>query len=227
MPTTSPKFSLDLRDAAKGFLMAILSPLLVVLANWSTGHFDINWTEQWHIAVSAGAAYLLKNFFSGKTPPKSGQINSMGFKTMAVLLALLTLSSICKAQSPFKALPRIKSASLGFAKVLSQKDSFLHAWRFEANIAAYSEPGNIAMAGIGYGFQSLKWNYNTSKWYCRWSISGVGFAGGSVAPSTPASIMSLGLLGGFVDNLLMAGPVYNFGTKQFGIAISAGINLNN
>ena len=68
-PSTSSKFSLDWLDAAKALLMAAISqPLLVVLTSFAAGHFDINWTEQWHLAASAAAAYLIKNFFSSPVP---------------------------------------------------------------------------------------------------------------------------------------------------------------
>ncbi len=76
MPTTSPKFSINWNDAAKSFLIAALSqPILVILTSFAAGHFAINWTEQWHMAVSAGAAYLIKNFFSAPSACQRIQYN--------------------------------------------------------------------------------------------------------------------------------------------------------
>ncbi len=153
-------------------------------------------------------------------------------KSLLLILSFsLLVGKVSFSQSAFKPLPKVvnRSANMFGARAVtaSQPDSLLKAWRFIANIAAYSEPGNIAEAGIGYGYQSLKYNYAAQKWDCLWSVSAVGFAGGSVAPSTPASIMSAALMVGLVNNLFLIGPQYNFGTKQFGVAVSIGINLNN
>ena len=72
MTTTSPKFSLNVQDFLKSLAVAALSqPILVILTSITAGNFNINWTEQWHLAASAGAAYLIKNFFSGVIPPTS------------------------------------------------------------------------------------------------------------------------------------------------------------
>lgn len=139
---------------------------------------------------------------------------------------LLSFAVVANAQSPFKPLAKLSQPN-AFAHVATTVDSTMGAFRFIADIGAYSEPGNIGMAGLGYGYQKLTYNSITQKWTCDWSVSGCAFAGGSVVPSTPASVMSVGVLGGIVNNTIMAGPVYNFGTKQFGVAISVGINLNN
>ena|ERR1700743_3561745 len=145
-----------------------------------------------------------------------------------LLLTFLFIGVFANAQSPFKSLPKVAHTYSPFAHTeTATPDSTTGAWRFIANIAAYAEPGNIAMAGIGYGYQSLTWNSATQKWVSNWSVSGCAFAGGSVVPSTPASVMSVGVLGGILNNTIMAGPIYNFGTKQFGVAISIGISLNN
>lgn len=148
-------------------------------------------------------------------------------RVLYLVLVVVSFCGVANAQfSPFRPLPKLKAAS-GFAKDVFTPDSTLKAWRFIADIAAYSEPGNIAEAGIGYGIQSLKYDYTTAKWYCNWSVSAVGFAGGSVAPSTPASIASAAIMLGLDNNLFLVGPQYNFGTKQVGIAVSIGISLNN
>lgn len=132
------------------------------------------------------------------------------------------------SQSPFKSLPKIPTMRPTFSRATPvQPDSSITAARFVADIAAYAEPGNILMAGVGYGIQGLKYNYDTQKWNANWSVSAVAFAGGSVVPTTPASIISVGILGGVLNNTVMAGPIYNFGTKQFGVAVSFGISLNN
>jgi hypothetical protein len=147
-------------------------------------------------------------------------------KLSILLIAALFIVEAVNAQSPFKPLPKLAVVNK-FAKDVFTPDSTIQAWRFIANIAAYAEPGNIAEAGLGYGYQWLKYDYTTQKWYANASVSLVAFAGGSVAPSTPSSIMSGAVMAGFLNNLFMVGPQYNFGTKQFGIAVSIGISLNN
>jgi hypothetical protein len=152
-----------------------------------------------------------------------------------VAFCFLLIGSVASAQSSFKPIPKpATSVVRPFAAIADSAvvtpivaDSTTTAFRFIADIAAYSEPGNIAMAGVGYGYQKLTYSSTSQKWTCNWSVSACAFAGGSVVPSTPASVMSVGVLGGILNNTIMAGPVYNFGTKQFGAALSIGINLNN
>lgn len=146
-------------------------------------------------------------------------------KIQLLVIAVLFCLGANAQFSSFKPLPKVKRNFI--AKDMFTPDSTFKAWRFIADIAAYSEPGNILEAGIGYGYQWLKYDYTTQKWYCTFSVSAVGFAGGSVAPSTPASIGSAAIMFGIQNNLVMAGPQYNFGTKQFGVAVSVGISFNN
>jgi hypothetical protein len=146
-------------------------------------------------------------------------------KVFLFAVAILFAGAV-NAQSIFKPLPKIAKPNK-FARDVFTPDSVMNAWRFIASIAAYSEPGNIAEAGAGFGLQNLKFDYTTQKWYCNWSISAVGFAGGSVVPTTPSSIGSAAIMVGALNNLVLIGPQYNFGTKQFGIAVSIGISFNN
>src|SRR6185295_809368 len=99
MATTSPKFTWNAQDFLKGLAVAALSqPVLVILTSLSAGHFNINWTEQWHLAVSSGAAYLIKNYFSGPQPPASSNTGMAG-KVVALVIVLSLLGHLCKAQS--------------------------------------------------------------------------------------------------------------------------------
>lgn len=157
-------------------------------------------------------------------------------KVLLSIIAILAISFSTMAQNPFKPIPKVSSVTqtttMGkYYKVqklsLTMPDSLLNAWRIISVAAAYAEPNNILMAGAGYGYQHLQWDYVNQKWICKWSVSPVAFAGGSVAPNTPSSVMSVGILGGFSNNLILFGPIYNFGLKQFGVAISIGISFNN
>ena len=150
---------------------------------------------------------------------------------LMVFFALIFISGSCFCQSFFKPLkkPAILSASYNaYSRSLAvgpQPDSLLNAFRPIASIAAYAEPGNILMAGAGISYQHLKYDYGASKWNCQWSISGIMWAGGSVAPSTPAQAISYGLMFGILNNLIMAGPAMN-GNKVIA-TVAIGISLNN
>ncbi len=149
-------------------------------------------------------------------------------KKLLIVIACALVAGQGSAQSFFKALPKreqIVSNGRMHALVNTSMDSTMNAIRPIANIAAYAEPGNILMAGAGISYQHLKWNISTSKWNCQWSISGLMWAGGSVAPSTPTTAVSYGLMFGFLNNLIMVGPAIN--NNKVIATISIGINFNN
>jgi len=149
-------------------------------------------------------------------------------KFLSVVVSLLFVANVSFGQSFFKPLPKVAHPSNTFgarALVATPTDSTLNAWRPTAT-AAYAEPGNIAMAGVGLAFQHLKWDVTNMRWQSQWSIGAYGFAGGSVAPQTPSDIISLGVLFGFYNDLIRLGPIYNTNGK-FGAAISIGVNFNN
>jgi len=63
---------LDYKDLAKGLLIAILTPaLLVIQQSLSDGHLVFNWNNILAVALAGGLSYLIKNFFSGEN------VNSM------------------------------------------------------------------------------------------------------------------------------------------------------
>lgn len=153
-------------------------------------------------------------------------------KFKALLISLLFISTISQAQSLFK--PIAKPAAVvnqhpSFAPralaPTATTDSTLNAWRTTA-AAVYGIPGNIAMGGVGLAYQHLKYDYTNTRWQAQWSVGAYAFAGGSVAPSTPADIMSVGILAGFYNDLIRVGPIYNMNGK-FSLGVSVGINFNN
>ena len=221
---TSKQWRLNVYDFGKALLVAAITPVVPIIAqSMSAKAWVFDWTTIWHTAAAAGFAYLVKNFF---TP---SQTISTPARILILILGISLLAPGAHAQSPFRPIPKVVTvqASPFLRAAVSLPDSSLNAWRIVTVAACYAEPGNILMAGIGYGYQHLNWDYTNQKWVCQWSVSPAAFAGGSVAPSTPASIMSVGILGGIDNNLVMAGPIYNFGTKQFGVGVSIGINFNN
>ncbi len=62
---TSKIFSLNSLDFAKAFLVAIITPVLVLLQNsLDAGEFTFNWKPILMAAIGGGLAYLIKNFFT-------------------------------------------------------------------------------------------------------------------------------------------------------------------
>ena len=62
---TSPLYSLNWRDAGKGLLIAIGSPVLVALQRYlEAGKVDFSWKALVMIGLGGGATYLIKNFFT-------------------------------------------------------------------------------------------------------------------------------------------------------------------
>lgn len=144
-----------------------------------------------------------------------------------LILLLLVASSVARSQSLFKAYPKpiLHKLTLSLSDSSATPTASLFALRAIVFPAAYSVPGNILMAGSGLGIQKLTFHDDTQKWYCNYSISAVGFAGGSVVPATPAQIMSYGVMIGGFNNLIAGGAVLNGNKVQ--AVISLGISLNN
>lgn len=69
---TSKKFSLDWKDAAKGFVMSVLTAFFtVVYTSLEAGSLEFDWKRIGIVSITAGVAYLVKNFFTPaevKTP---------------------------------------------------------------------------------------------------------------------------------------------------------------
>jgi hypothetical protein len=62
---TSPLFTINWRDIAKGLLIAILTPTLVLIQqSLSAGTLTLNWEQLGMAAVGGGVAYLIKNFLT-------------------------------------------------------------------------------------------------------------------------------------------------------------------
>ncbi len=150
-------------------------------------------------------------------------------KHLLLFFGLLFLVEMVAGQSFFKAIPKremIVSREGRFrALVNTSMDSTMDAIRPIASLAAYGETGNILMAGAGVSYQHLKWLTSTQKWNCQWSISALGWAGGSVAPNTPVTAMTYGLMVGVLNNLIMVGPAIN--NNKLIATVSIGISLNN
>lgn len=59
----SKQFSLKWRDVVRGFILAVLTPsLLIIQQSLEAGSLTFNWHQIGMAAVAGGGAYLLKNF---------------------------------------------------------------------------------------------------------------------------------------------------------------------
>jgi hypothetical protein len=64
MPTNSDFFKLNLNDVAKGAVMAIIAAVLTYFSNPTLDFTMIDWNYVIHVAITAFAAYMAKNFLS-------------------------------------------------------------------------------------------------------------------------------------------------------------------
>ncbi len=69
---TSNFLSLNWLDIAKGLLMAILTPVVVVIQqSLESGIFVFDWKSIGIASLAGGVAYLVKNFFTKPSEPQS------------------------------------------------------------------------------------------------------------------------------------------------------------
>lgn len=60
--------SLNGKDILKGLLMAVLTPVvLIIQQSLEAGNLTFNWKQIGMAAIAGGLAYLVKNFFSTPT----------------------------------------------------------------------------------------------------------------------------------------------------------------
>ena len=63
--------SLNWKDILKGLLMAILTPVVLIIEqSLEAGSITFNWKQIGLAAIAGGFAYLVKNFFTPPTPNK-------------------------------------------------------------------------------------------------------------------------------------------------------------
>jgi hypothetical protein len=151
-------------------------------------------------------------------------------------LLLLTFMVACffagNAQSFFHRLPKLQEKpKINLNPVVTSTDSTYFAIRPVASILAYSLPNQNLQAGAGISLQRLRYTFSTQTYYVDYSVSLIGFAGGTLAPSSPSGVVSIGLLAGILNNALQIGPAYNFSPLANGhkwqIMAAIGINFNN
>jgi len=63
--STSTQFTLKLNDLWKGLLVAVLTPVItVIIESLNQGSLTFNWKSIAITALTAGLAYILKNFLT-------------------------------------------------------------------------------------------------------------------------------------------------------------------
>ncbi len=224
MTITSPKFSLNTKDWLMGLLMAVLSPALVLLTNLAAGNFNINWTEEWHLAASAGAAYLIKNFFSGPTPTGPSPLG-VASKTAAILVGILLLSFVSQGQSMFKPLPitpkhppramNFNRAIIGPTDSLPNiKNGHFQGFRFAGPDLAFAVPDFSIYSGLGIDWVSATADPVTGKWNYTFTIGPRVYGGANLGVPTVQAIGAVGIRATFLKGWLAVGAIYNLTTKK-------------
>lgn len=222
MATTSPKFTLQALDFLKSLAVAALSqPILVILTSLAAGSFNINWTEQWHLAVASGAAYLIKNFFSGATPPTSGSSATNGTNTLKMVLILVSIASLmstmASAQSIFKPIPKpVTKPANTYARALvatSNGDSVFTGFRLTGLTILYGISNGYTAsnvyAGTGFGWEHDTYSSSTQRWTTDIQIGAGLYAGGHLAPNNLQAATAVGLHVGLLNKQLIIGVLYN------------------
>lgn len=63
--STSQRFTLNLRDVLKGLLVAVITPVFtIILSSLQAGSIVFDWKAIGITALTAGLAYIMKNFLS-------------------------------------------------------------------------------------------------------------------------------------------------------------------
>ena len=159
-----------------------------------------------------------------------------------LLASIIIISAVANAQSPFvrETLPAQRQSNQYAHLTVSQSDSIVNAWRFTANVAAYSYTfGNGGtsgeLTGAEFGYQHQSYNYATQILSVLWSINAAWFPINTVLPIMLSNIQTFGLTFGFKNplpvgnSIIQVGPDYNPNapkTQHFGALATVGILLN-
>jgi hypothetical protein len=64
--TTSPFLSINWKDFFDGLAFSVVTTIVLpILTSIQAGQFNIDWTKEWQLGVSAIAGYILKALFTG------------------------------------------------------------------------------------------------------------------------------------------------------------------
>lgn len=158
-------------------------------------------------------------------------------KFLCLLTSLLFVCNFLTAQSVLKRQPQLALPTLNkFAHATLLTDSTVNAWRFGVVVPAYAITANNsfanaqAMAGGEFGYKHQLYSYATRTYRTVWSINAAWFALNTATPPTSISgIQTFAILGGYDNDLIQAGPMYNPQApkgQKVGFAVSLGIALH-
>jgi hypothetical protein len=159
-----------------------------------------------------------------------------------LIVCILLIGAVANAQSPFskEVLPTARPSNPYAHALVVQADSFVNAWRFTANVAAYcytfgSGGTSGELTGAEFGYQHQQFNYATQTLSVVWSINAAWFPINTALPITLSNIQTFGLTFGFKNpvpvgnSIIQVGPDYNPNapkTQHFGVLATVGILLN-
>ena len=162
-------------------------------------------------------------------------------KVFLFLLILITLTIEGFSQSPFKRQPKINAPEVTrflsrAVTGISSTDTIINAWRFGVVVPAYAvTSANTftnaqAMAGGEFGYKHQRFTFSTQQYNTVWSVNLAWFALNTATPPTSITgIQTFAILGGYSNDLIQAGPMYNPQApkgQKFGAAVSIGIALH-
>jgi len=67
-------FKLDIKDAVKGLVVAVLASVLIAIYGAVTNNMAINWNDVLKIAISSGLGYVVKNYFTDESGKLLGKL---------------------------------------------------------------------------------------------------------------------------------------------------------
>jgi len=230
MANNSPKFALNVWDFLKSLAVGALSqPVLILLTSIAAGHFDINWTEQWHLAVASIAGYLIKNYFSGKKEPPAtgggGGLSGIGSRSIAITAALI-VTNVTFGQSMFKPLPLTPKPAAARAMVFNRaiiaptdslpniSEGHFKGFRFSGPDLAFAIPDFSIYTGLGIDYVTATADQTTGKWTYDFTIGPRIYGGANLGSPTVRAIGAVGIRATFLKGWLAIGAIYNLTTKK-------------
>ena len=161
-------------------------------------------------------------------------------KYLLVFLLATIINFSTNAQSPFmrEARPGLRYSNPYAHATAAEPDSFVNAFRFTANVAAYSYTfggTSGSLTGAEFGYEHQRYNYADSTLSVVWSINAAWFPINTSLPITISNIQTFGLTFGFKNpfpignSVIQVGPDYNpnaLKNQHFGALATIGILLN-
>lgn len=225
----------NLRGQAATILASML-PSLGVIATAAQNHAPISWAQTGTSAAIAIIGVFLppmKNLSYEQAPTIVAAKNIAPKLILILVIVLAAFQS--HGQSPFKKQPNLSAPVHNFfaRAVVAQNDSIVNSWRFTASISPFTFTlgggGYGASAGSEYGYKHQSYSYTAQSYTTLYSINAAW-----VPIVSSDSIRGIGdiahfaILGGFDDDLIQVGPMWNPNNpkgQKWGVMLALGIKL--